>query len=468
MNKKILFFGLFTLSTSLWVLSSGLTYPFKKSALPEIPLVDLTAFKDAGKSWHIVGDVSADLQQANVLTTRSGAGILVNLPTKKEKGTDLFTVAEYGDVTLSFDYLMSSQGNSGIYLQGRYEVQLEDSWTKQHVNSASNGGIYDLSAPRVNASKAPGLWQHVKISFKAPRFDASGNKIENAKIESVELNGYLVQENVELLKPTPGAVSDQEVAKAPLRIQGDHGAVAFRNLEISIPEPVQTQEDPQQRVRYSADPILVEAPVNTILRSFIDLDENYRVVHAVSVGSGENVHYTYDMDYGALVQIWRGGFLDATPMWDGRGNGTSRPMGVVQRFGKPVLGVAQLENEQATWPTDTVGSGYRPRGYTVNAEGLPTFVYQAFGAKVLDASTVLPGGTGIKRNIQVEGGQQLYVRIAKASSIKETVKGTFLVGDKAYYVQLSNPKDKTIIRNVDGEQELIVPITGSFNYSILF
>ena len=68
------------------------------------------------------------------------------------------------------------------------------------------------------------------------------------------------------------------------------------------------------------DPILVEATENTLLRSFMDLPVNqesggYRVTHSVNVGSPLNVHYTYDMDYGNLVQLGRGGFLDATPMW---------------------------------------------------------------------------------------------------------------------------------------------------------
>lgn len=467
MKKKIIFFGLFALSTSLWVLSSSLTYPYFRSNAPELPLVDLSQFKDAGKSWHIVGDVNADLIKPNVLTTGNGTGILVNLPSKKDKGTDLFTQAEFGDVELELDYLMSTGGNSGIYLQGRYELQLEDSWSSKHSTSASNGGIYDLMAPRVNASKAPGLWQHLKISFQAPRFNAAGVKVENARMLRVELNGVLVQENVELFGPTPGSVSNREVAKAPLRIQGDHGAVAFKNVKLSEPKVVESANG-DRRTRPAADPIIVEAPVNTLLRSFMDLDNQVRVVHGVSVGSGQNVHYTYDMDNGMLVQMWRGDFLDATPMWDGRGNGTSLPLGAVQRFGKPTLGVAQLANGQAAWPVDTVGTQYKPKGYTVDAESAPTFTYQIFGATVKDASKVMADGRGLSREISIDNRNDLYFRIAKASEITETQKGTFIIGDKEYYLRLENVKDKTIIRDVDGEKELIVQVNGSFNYSILF
>jgi hypothetical protein len=92
---------------------------------------------------------------------------------------------------------------------------------------------YEGYAPRQNASRAPGLWQHLKIFFQAPRFDAAGKKIENAKMLRVELNGVTLHENVELLGPTRGGMENNEVASGPLRIQGDHGAVAFRNIKVT-------------------------------------------------------------------------------------------------------------------------------------------------------------------------------------------------------------------------------------------
>jgi hypothetical protein len=80
---------------------------------------------------------------------------------------------------------MATESNSGIYLQGRYEIQLLDTWGATAIRSGSNGGIYERwnesrpngqkgymgYAPRQNASRAPGLWQKLKISFQAPRFD---------------------------------------------------------------------------------------------------------------------------------------------------------------------------------------------------------------------------------------------------------------------------------------------------------
>lgn len=148
---------------------------------------------------------------------------------------------------LELDYMVAKGANSGIYLQGLYELQLEDSWGVNTPTSGNNGGIsgrwdekrpngqkgFQGYAPRQNASKAPGLWQHLKVSFQAPRFDASGKKIENAKILRAELNGVTIHEDVELLGPTRGAISNEEKATGPLRFQGDHGAVAFKNIRIT-------------------------------------------------------------------------------------------------------------------------------------------------------------------------------------------------------------------------------------------
>ncbi|MDX1638017.1 MAG: PA14 domain-containing protein, partial [Balneolaceae bacterium] len=79
---------------------------------------------------------------------------------------------------------------------------------------------------------APGLWQHLKISFRAPRFDEGGHKIAHARLEEVVLNGKLIHADVKLTHPTGGAVSNDEVGQGPLRFQGDHGPVAFRNIRF--------------------------------------------------------------------------------------------------------------------------------------------------------------------------------------------------------------------------------------------
>ena len=124
--------------------------------------------------------------------------------------------------------------NSGIYLQGNYEIQILDSFGKQRVGPGDIGGIYGAAAPRVNAAKAPGQWQTFVIDFQAPRFE-NGQKIANAVFKKIVLNGQVIQENVEVQGPTGGNLGRGDVARGPLMFQGDHGPVAFRNIKITLP-----------------------------------------------------------------------------------------------------------------------------------------------------------------------------------------------------------------------------------------
>jgi len=459
---------------------SGTAYA---QTVSQVSLDDLSLFKSPSKSWQIAGSVQADISKTNILSFSKGTGILVNYPDKKNKGEDLYTLAEYGDIDLELDYLMASGANSGIYLQGRYEIQLEENWGLLNPKSSNNGGIYQRwddskpegqkgysgSAPRQNASRAPGLWQKLKISFQAPRFGAAGNKIANAVMLRIELNGVIIHDNVELSGPTRGSVSNTEAATGPLRLQGDHGAVAFRNIKITkfdSPRPAERSTTNANAV----DPILIEASENTILRSFMDLPGSPRVVHAVSVGSPQKVHYTYDMDNAMLVQVWKGGFLNATPMWHDRGDGSSRPLGMVQRLGKPVQAIARLSNAQSDWARDTAGTGYKPKGYVLDENGIPTFRYSTYGTSVNDQMRVLEMGKGISRMITISDQvNDLYFRLAEAESIVQMSDGMYLIDNQSYYLRLDDAGgSKPIIRDQNGRKELIIPIVKSLSYSILF
>lgn len=445
--------------------------------------IEMSSFKNPGKTWQIAGDVMVDLNALNKMDITKGTGLLVNYPDKKNHGSDLFTDLEYGDIVLELDYMMAKGANSGIYLQGRYELQLEDTWGTKNPTSGNNGGIYERwddsrpegqkgyggYAPRQNASRAPGLWQHVKISFQAPRFSNNGQKVENAKMLLVELNGVVIHENVELLGPTRGAMSNDEKSTGPLRFQGDHGAVAFRNINIKKNDSNFVEEKAPNREN-TVDPILLDAAVNTVFRSFMDLPGGTRVVHAVSAGSSEQVHYTYDMDKGAIIQVWRGGFLNATPMWHERGDGSSRPLGTVLRFGKPAFSVGKLASPQAAWMPDTTNINYRPKGYVLDNQDRPEFRYLIYGSTISDATKVLENGEGISREIKTQNlSTDLYVRLAEAASIEEVSKGMYLVDNKSYYLRLDDAGGaKPIVRDSNGRKELIIPITGTLRYSILF
>lgn len=214
-------------------------------ALPmqELPLEDTGAFQSPGSNWQITGQVQSDYQTDQSIEVFDGSGVLVNLPSD-ESAEDLFTELEHGDIEIKVDVLVPKGSNSGIYFQSRYELQILDSWGVEEPTYGDMGGIYERwddtmpegergyegTAPTVNASLAPGLWQEFQVFFRAPRFDEEGTKVRNAKFEEVYLNGKLIHEDVELTGPTRGAVSQDETDFAPIRIQGDHGPVAFKNF----------------------------------------------------------------------------------------------------------------------------------------------------------------------------------------------------------------------------------------------
>ncbi len=212
-----------------------------------IPLRDLSAFKSPSPNWQLAGSVWADPDVRYDLRKASeGGAILVNLPADPKVSKDIYSIQEHGDADIEMEFMMAKESNSGIYLQGRYEIQLLDSWGKKHPAAGDCGGIYERwdesrpdghkgyqgYAPRQNASRVAGVWQKIRISFQAPRFDKSGKKTENARILSIYLNDLPIHENVELTGPTRGGMNNNEVARGPLRFQGDHGPVAFRNIVI--------------------------------------------------------------------------------------------------------------------------------------------------------------------------------------------------------------------------------------------
>lgn len=466
----------------LLLFSTGSKISLAQSTLIQLPLNDLSEFQGEPSGWSVAGKVWADISQANSLNIEKGQGILANLPSKSG-GQDIYTKQEFGDIDLELEYMMAPGSNSGIYLQGRYEIQLADSWGTIKPSFGSNGGIYERwwetqpqgikgfegVAPRQNVSRAPGTWQKIKISFQAPRFDNQDRKIANAVIRRVELNGVLIHDNVELSGPTRGAVYESETRRSALRFQGDHGAVAFRNIRITNFEQFRPEETKTANTN-ETDPIYIEAKEDIVMRSFIDLPGKYRVVHAVSVGSPENVHYTYDMDHGTIVQVWRGHFLDATPMWHDRGDGSSRPRGTVQRFGKPSPDLAVLSSLNDSWPSDTAGSSFRQKGYVLDNNGRPAFKYYLGTAEVTDKSVVLPEGKGIKRTVTVSKSPvDLYYKIASGSSIEELPNGIYSIDGNAYLIQLDRTSSqKPILRTSLGRSELLIKGSDIITYSILF
>ncbi|MFN7920678.1 MAG: DUF1080 domain-containing protein [Bryobacteraceae bacterium] len=155
---------------------------------------------------------------------------------------NIVTEEKFGDVELYLEFMIPKGSNSGVYLQGLYEIQVFDSYgSTEPMKTSDCGAVYHRwidnkgvggSAPSRNASRRPGEWQSFQIWFRAPRFDTQGRKTENARFLRVLHNGLSVQGVVELDGGTRAHMEIPEAATNPIMLQGDHGPVAYRNIYV--------------------------------------------------------------------------------------------------------------------------------------------------------------------------------------------------------------------------------------------
>lgn len=154
---------------------------------------------------------------------------------------DIMTKRVFGDFQLHIEFRTppvvkgegQGRGNSGIFLQSRYEVQVLDNYQNRTYSNGQAGSIYKQSMPLVNACRKPGEWQAYDILFTAPRFNADGVLVAPGRVTVIQ-NGVVVQLNTEIKGTTEyiGLPKNEAHGKAPLRLQ-DHGdLVSYRNIWI--------------------------------------------------------------------------------------------------------------------------------------------------------------------------------------------------------------------------------------------
>ncbi len=155
---------------------------------------------------------------------------------------DIVTKGEWGDYQLHIEFATpaevkgSSQGrgNSGVFLMGRYEIQVLDSYQNPTYFHGQAASVYKQHAPLVNASRKPGEWQTYDIFFTTPRFDEIGNVTRPARVTVIH-NGVLVQNNVQIYGETYNDRAPQYIPhapKGPIKLQ-DHGnPMRFRNIWV--------------------------------------------------------------------------------------------------------------------------------------------------------------------------------------------------------------------------------------------
>ena len=142
-------------------------------------------------------------------------GILKN----PKPGTNLITNQKFDDFKLHVEFRYPAEGNTGIYLRGRYEVQIEDSKGKEPA-SIYLGGVYGFLTPNENVAKAPGEWQSYDITLIGRRV-------------TIEANGKTVICDQIIPGITGGAIDSKEGEPGPIMLQGDHRPADYRNIIIT-------------------------------------------------------------------------------------------------------------------------------------------------------------------------------------------------------------------------------------------
>jgi hypothetical protein len=145
-------------------------------------------------------------------------GILKNDIKAGAHGTDLVTEQKFWNFTVRYEYMVPEGSNSGFYLRGRHELQILGQ-KDQEPKKGGDGAIYNFKAPEVFASKPAGEWNTAEATI-------IGNKI------SLTLNGKKVHDSVECKVATGSEIDNKIDEPGPIFLQGDHGVVSFRKIEI--------------------------------------------------------------------------------------------------------------------------------------------------------------------------------------------------------------------------------------------
>jgi hypothetical protein len=194
------------------VFPDGKSYPFKGVRAPALRK------KEAlwGKPVNLIQEtLSASWEAMGPNQWIVEKGILKN----PKSGSNLVTKEKFNDFKLHVEFRYPKGSNSGIYLRGRYEVQVMDSQGNDPV-PGELGGVYGFIAPSEQVAKAPGEWQTYDITLIG-------------RMITLVANGQTIISNQEIPGITGGALDSKEGEPGPIMLQGDHGAVEYRNIVIT-------------------------------------------------------------------------------------------------------------------------------------------------------------------------------------------------------------------------------------------
>ncbi|MEM1215356.1 MAG: DUF1080 domain-containing protein [Bacteroidota bacterium] len=214
-------------ATEVWEPEPRAIQPGDASTAPTDAII-LFDGSDTEQWEHLNGKAVGWTLANNHLTVAAGTG-------------DIQTKKTFGDCQLHLEWRSPSdikgegqgRGNSGVFLQGRYEVQILDSYQNRTYSNGQAGAVYKQHVPLVNPLRPVGEWNTYDIIFHAPAFNDDGVKVRSGSL-TVLINGVLVQDHVEIKGTTEyiGLPKNPPHGPGPIKLQ-DHGnPVAFRNIWV--------------------------------------------------------------------------------------------------------------------------------------------------------------------------------------------------------------------------------------------
>jgi hypothetical protein len=188
-------------------------------------------------------------------------------------------------------------------------------------------------------------------------------------------------------------------------------------------------------------------------------------LYAISVGTPGGAHYAYDFETNALLRVWRGGWLDAQEMWEGRGeHQLARPTGPALTLNaKPTVALLEFPRT-AAWPGQDEAL-FSSQGYTLEANGQPVFRSKLGDVKITDRIASIEGGRGLERTMTFDGkliSWDTCVLLAEADQITEQPSGGWVIGDREYYLEYAaGAAHRPQIQTRGGRQQLVVRLTNA-------
>jgi len=436
-----------------------------------VPITGMDVLAQATPKWTTASAVTMDMGTGKV-NYEQGAGILLH-----KAGTDDTPVAlaakASGDMEVNLDFMVSAGSDPVLYFLGKYPITLGGAHPGTvEMSPHAENLLLRKSTPTDNVAKAPGLWQHLKIRYRSAGGNGAMTKgADKPSFEAIYLNGVLIHQQVYL-----DAEGDNAAGEPLLSFLCRAGSVAFRNIHYrgleALKEPTPPADPRAARWFYRVtNPIILNPDGRPyLLRSFL-MFEGKKRMFTISVGNPGHSNFSYDMKQGALLQVWRGRFMDVTDMWEARGEAqTATPLGaVVTLTGKPALAV--LANDTDRWPDTIAFDAMHNKGYSIDAAGIPTFAYEFAGMEVSDHIAHQADGSSLERTLDisnpVDGANCL---VATGKTIRQLSKDLYAIDDQSYYVRIGKQSGATVRKTADGE-ELIVPVTkngGHVSYSLIW